>query len=246
MTWKRSSGGVIASRFRASAKNGKTSRGRAGEDLLALRGRGCASGRRRARLRAMSDLASAARSRRCAPTTTSAAPGGRAARDRLRATSRARAARSPHERLAAAPVRVVFRHFALKAKHPRAVALARAAEAAALQGAFWAFHDALYADQGRLDDPHLWARCRARWGSTSTASRPTGAAPRRRRGSRRDVREGLRAGVATTPTACADGRPDEPLRMLGYPGSVRSRRDEAARRPTGAPGREDTHMSMTP
>ena len=62
-------------------------------------------------------------------------------------------------RLRAQGGRVAFRHFALKAKHERAVALAQAAEAAARQGAFWAFHDALYADQGRLDDPHLWAHC---------------------------------------------------------------------------------------
>src|ERR1700733_629345 len=54
---------------------------------------------------------------------------------------------------------VVFRHFALKARHPRAVPLAHAAEAAALQGAFWPFHDSLFADQGRIDDPHLWDRC---------------------------------------------------------------------------------------
>ena len=47
---------------------------------------------------------------------------------------------------------VVFRHFALRARHPRALAVAHAAEAAALQDAFWAFHDALYDDQGRLDD----------------------------------------------------------------------------------------------
>ena len=57
----------------------------------------------------------------------------------------------------AAPV--VFRHFALRARHPRAVPLAHAAEAAAPQGAFWPFHDALFADQGRIDDPHLWERC---------------------------------------------------------------------------------------
>lgn len=55
--------------------------------------------------------------------------------------------------------RVTFRHLALKAKHPRAVALAAAAEAAGLQDAFWPFHDLLFADQGRQDDPHLWARC---------------------------------------------------------------------------------------
>ena len=54
---------------------------------------------------------------------------------------------------------VVFRHFALKARHPRAVPLAHAAEAAALQQAFWPFHDSLFADQGRIDDPHLWDRC---------------------------------------------------------------------------------------
>jgi protein-disulfide isomerase len=64
-------------------------------------------------------------------------------------------------RLKDAPVRVAFRHLALKAKHPRAVALAHAAEAAARQGEgrFWALVDSLYADQGHIDDPHLWARC---------------------------------------------------------------------------------------
>ena len=49
-------------------------------------------------------------------------------------------------RLRAEDVRVVFRHFALKAKHERAVPLALAVEAAGRQGAFWAFHDALYED----------------------------------------------------------------------------------------------------
>src|SRR5918998_3461392 len=63
-----------------------------------------------------------------------------------------------HLRLQDSGLRVVFRHFALRAKHPRAPVLAAAAEAAALQGAFWPMHDALYADQGRQDDPHLWAR----------------------------------------------------------------------------------------
>src|SRR5262245_48764612 len=59
-------------------------------------------------------------------------------------------------RLRAEQAHVAFRHFALRAKHERAVPLAHAAEAAARQGAFWAFHDALYEDQGRIDDPHLW------------------------------------------------------------------------------------------
>ena len=60
--------------------------------------------------------------------------------------------------LASAPVRIAFRHFPVKTSHPRAIAAACAAEAAALQDTFWPMHDALFADQGRLEDPHLWAR----------------------------------------------------------------------------------------
>jgi protein-disulfide isomerase len=93
---------------------------------------------------------------------------------------------------------VVFRHFALKAKHQRAVALAQAAEAAARQGAFWAFHDALYADQGRIDDPHLWERCE-RLGldvGRFEADRRSDAVADR---VARDLRDGMRAGVTTTP-----------------------------------------------
>lgn len=94
--------------------------------------------------------------------------------------------------------RVAFRHFALKSRHPRAVPLAHAAEAAARQGAFWTFHDALFADQGHIDDPHLWARCEqlgldvARFEddrrSETVAERV-----------RRDLNDGLRAGVTGTP-----------------------------------------------
>src|SRR5687768_14932765 len=63
-----------------------------------------------------------------------------------------------HERTREVELRVAYRHFALKTKRPRAPLLAQAAEAAALQGAFWPMHDALFADQGRQDDPHLWER----------------------------------------------------------------------------------------
>jgi protein-disulfide isomerase len=93
---------------------------------------------------------------------------------------------------------VVFRHFALKAKHPRSVALARAAEAAAAQGAFWAFHDAVFADQGHLDDPHLWEHARGLGLDVERFEcdrRGQGAADR----VQRDTREGLRGGVTTTP-----------------------------------------------
>jgi protein-disulfide isomerase len=110
-------------------------------------------------------------------------------------------------------VRVCFRHFPVRSSHPRAWPAAQAAEAAALQGAFWPMHDALFADQGRLEDPHLWDRARQLGLDVERfdADRRSDAV-RERIG--RDFRSGIRAGVATTPTAflpdgtCVAGRPD--------------------------------------
>ncbi len=93
---------------------------------------------------------------------------------------------------------VVFRHFALRSRHPRSLALAHAAEAAARQDAFWAFHDSLFADQGHVDDPHLWERCE-RLGldvGRFEADRRCAAVAER---VSRQLREGMRAGVTGTP-----------------------------------------------
>lgn len=110
-----------------------------------------------------------------------------------------------HLRLRDAGLRVVFRHFALRAKHPRAPILAHAAEAAALQGAFWPMHDSLYADQGRQDDPHLWARATDLGLDLDRfeEDRRSDAVQAR---VKRDVRAAVRAGAATTPTLWIDGR----------------------------------------
>ena len=74
-------------------------------------------------------------------------------------------------------MRVCFRHFPVKSSHPRASRPPAPPRRPALQGAFWEMHDALFADQGRLEDPHLWARAE-RSGSTSRASTPTAARTR--------------------------------------------------------------------
>jgi protein-disulfide isomerase len=108
------------------------------------------------------------------------------------------------QRLRDANARVAFRHFALKAKHQRAVPLALSAEAAARQGAFWALHDALYADQGHIDDPHLWARCTALGLDVERFERDR-RDPALADRVRRDVRDALRAGATTTPALFADG-----------------------------------------
>jgi protein-disulfide isomerase len=102
------------------------------------------------------------------------------------------------------PVQRVFRHFPVVSKHPRARALAAAAEAAGRQGRFWEMHDSLLEDQGHLDDPHLWERA-TRLGldlDRFEADRRSETAAAR---VDRDFRAGIRAGVATTPTQFVDG-----------------------------------------
>lgn len=109
-----------------------------------------------------------------------------------------------HVRLQEAGARVCLRHFALKTRHPRALPLAHAAEAAAAQGAFWPFVDAVYADQGRIDDPHLWAKAAALQLDVARFDEDRRGDAVAARVSR-DVRDGLRAGVAQTPTLALDG-----------------------------------------
>ncbi len=107
-------------------------------------------------------------------------------------------------RLSGQPLRLAFRHFALQAKDPRALPAALAAEAAAEQGRFWEMHDSLYAEPGRLEDPHLWRRATdlgldlERFDADRRSARLAGRV-------RRQVYGGIRAGVALTPTLFVDG-----------------------------------------
>ena len=108
-------------------------------------------------------------------------------------------------RLRALPLRLCFRHFPMASKHPRAPALHAAAEAAGLQGAFWEMCDSLYAERGRVDDPHLWERAE-RFGldlDRFNSDRRSDVVHAR---IERDFASGIRAGVAGTPTAFVDGR----------------------------------------
>jgi protein-disulfide isomerase len=107
--------------------------------------------------------------------------------------------------LRALPLRIAFRHFPVTGSHPRARPAAHAAEAAAAQGAFWAMHDSLFDDQGRLEDPHLWERAErlgldvARFDADRRSQAVADVVQEHFRG-------GVRAGVVTTPTVFAGGR----------------------------------------
>src|SRR5918994_7708331 len=111
------------------------------------------------------------------------------------------------------PVRVAFRHFPVRGSHPRAFPAACAAEAAGRQERFWPMHDALFADQGRLEDPHLWARAE-RLGLDVARFEADRRDPAVAERIAADFRGGVRAGVPTTPTMFHEGvlhagRPDD-------------------------------------
>jgi protein-disulfide isomerase len=102
-------------------------------------------------------------------------------------------------------LRLVFRHFPVSSKHPRAPALHAAAEAAANQRRFWEMCDSLLIDQGHHDDPHLWERAR-RFGLDLDRFERERRSDRISERVRRDFLGGIRAGVSATPAAFADGR----------------------------------------
>ena len=119
------------------------------------------------------------------------------------------------------PVQRVFRHFPVVSKHPRARALAAAAEAAGLQGRVWEMHDSLLEDQGPLDDPHLWRRARELGLDLDRfeADRRSDAVAAR---VEEDFRSGIRAGVVTTPTQFVAGRAHPGVPGASFRAALRS------------------------
>lgn len=102
------------------------------------------------------------------------------------------------ERICALKARVVFRHFPIASKHPRAPALHAAAEAAGSQGQFFEMVDSLFADRGRVDDPHLWERVE-KLGLELDAFESDRRSDEVEARVKRDFESGIRAGVAGTP-----------------------------------------------
>jgi protein-disulfide isomerase len=107
-------------------------------------------------------------------------------------------------RLTAHRIRHVFRHFPVRSSHPRAWAAACASEAAALQGRFWEMHDLLFADQGHLEDPHLWQRA-SRLGLDVERFDSDRRSEQVLARVRHDFESGVRAGVVTTPSLFVGG-----------------------------------------
>jgi protein-disulfide isomerase len=109
------------------------------------------------------------------------------------------------ERQLGGTIRFAYRHFPLTGIHPRALAAAAAAEAAALQGRFWDMHEMLFHRQKALEDGDL-RRYATQLGLDAAAfDRDRGGTAVADR-IRRDVDSGLASGqVLGTPTLFIDG-----------------------------------------
>jgi protein-disulfide isomerase len=101
---------------------------------------------------------------------------------------------------------LAFRDFPLSSIHPYAQKASEAARCAGKQGKFWEFHDALFADQAKLDEPGLKAVAQALaldqsrfvscLGSGEVAAQVA-----------RDQDDGRTAGIASTPGFFVNGVP---------------------------------------
>ena len=108
------------------------------------------------------------------------------------------------ERISVVPARLVFRHLPMASKHPRSPVLHAAAEAAGSQGQFFAMVDSLFADRGRVDDPHLWERVE-RLGLDLERFESDRRSDQVAARVQRDFESGIRAGVTSTPALFRDG-----------------------------------------
>ena len=105
----------------------------------------------------------------------------------------------------AGKVRLAFRHFPLDGVHPHAVQAAEAAEIAAAQGRFWAMHDLLFENQLRLRLEDLRDHALQLGLDMRRYDREMGEhswLPK----VRKQIADGERSGVRSTPGIFLDGR----------------------------------------
>jgi protein-disulfide isomerase len=106
-------------------------------------------------------------------------------------------------------LRIVYREFPLEQIHPRALQAAKVAEAAGLQGKFWAMHDLLFQYQGRWsaapDPVPLFLGYAKALKLDIDRFQADMDSPRVAEAIREDVESGTRFGVPGTPTFFLNG-----------------------------------------
>jgi protein-disulfide isomerase len=101
-------------------------------------------------------------------------------------------------------LRVVFRHFPLRHLHANAEILSRLAEAAALQGKFWAMHDHLMTHRRGIDEESVRADAAAVGVDMKRAGQDV-SDPQVLARIEVDVQSGKASGVHSTPSFFFDG-----------------------------------------
>jgi protein-disulfide isomerase len=103
-------------------------------------------------------------------------------------------------------VRLAYRDFPLASIHPYAEEAAEAARCAGKQGKFWAFHDALFANQSKLDDAQLKATAQT-LGLDQNAFQSCLESGEYNLPVLRDQEDGRKAGISSTPGFFINGIP---------------------------------------
>jgi protein-disulfide isomerase len=101
-------------------------------------------------------------------------------------------------------LRFVFRHFPLTNSHPHAQRAAEAAEVAALAGAFWPMHEALYGERANLSDRKI-LECAAAAGVSSVEVERAWASHEVLGRVKEDFVSGIKSGVTGTPSFFING-----------------------------------------
>jgi protein-disulfide isomerase len=103
-------------------------------------------------------------------------------------------------------VRVAFRDFPLSSIHSYAEEAAEASRCAGKQGKFWEFHDAMFADQAKLDQAQLKATAQT-IGLDGNAFQSCLQSGEYKTQVLRDQQEGIKAGISSTPGFFINGIP---------------------------------------
>jgi protein-disulfide isomerase len=103
-------------------------------------------------------------------------------------------------------VKLAFRDFPLASIHPNAEEAAEAARCAGKQGKFWEFHDALFANQAKLDQTQLKATAQT-LGLDENAFQSCLESGEYKAQVLRDQEDGRKAGISSTPGFFINGIP---------------------------------------
>jgi protein-disulfide isomerase len=103
-------------------------------------------------------------------------------------------------------VRVAFRDFPLSSIHPYAEEAAEASRCAGKQGKYWEFHDAMFADQAKLDQAQLKATAQT-LGLDENAFQSCLQSGEYKTQVLRDQQDGIKAGISSTPGFFINGIP---------------------------------------